>query len=165
MAICQRRGETGRRFFRLHDFIARDGAFGIGSDPILDLTGRRVALGEYGQRGSINNVIRGHCEQTALASFYGRSGARWPHFHPARLHDDYLILDAEAPALAGVNDATLYDRLVFGGNRSLIKDVFVAKTGGRRWLEHRPEKISTGNYSKGLNELRRLEPTLLSRSR
>jgi formimidoylglutamate deiminase len=156
-AICTTtEANLGDGFFRLRDFIAADGAFGIGSDSNTSISPiEELRWLEYGQRLlHQQRNIAVTPEQTSVGEFLWQKAV-----HDGRIStqqdcsDDYLILDDNAAAFAGVNDATLYDRLVFGGNRSLIKDVFVADKQVVSNARHAAREIIATNYSKALNEL------------
>ncbi len=157
VAICTTtEANLGDGFFRLRDFMAAGGAFGIGSDSNTSISPiEELRWLEYGQRLlQQQRNIAVTSVQTSVGEFLWQKAV-----HDGRVStqqdcsDDYLVLDADTAAMAGVNDATLHDRLVFGGNRSLIKDVFVANrqivTNGR----HSARESIAANYSKALNEL------------
>ncbi|MFO4987398.1 formimidoylglutamate deiminase, partial [Salmonella enterica subsp. enterica serovar 1,4,[5],12:i:-] len=40
--------------------------------------------------------------------------------------DDHIVLDADAPILAGATENDVIDRWIFSGNRPLVRDVEVA---------------------------------------
>jgi formimidoylglutamate deiminase len=157
VAICTTtEANLGDGFFRLRDFIAAGGAFGIGSDSNTSISPvEELRWLEYGQR-LLNQQrnIAVTSEQSSVGEFLWNKAV-----HDGRTStqqdcsDDYLILDENAATFAGVNDATLYDRLVFGGNRSLVKDVFVAGTQVVSDGRHAARESIATNYSKALNEL------------
>ncbi|HNV85106.1 MAG TPA: formimidoylglutamate deiminase [Arenimonas sp.] len=157
VAICTTtEANLGDGFFRLRDFIAAGGAFGIGSDSNTSISPvEELRWLEYGQRLlHQQRNIAVTSEQTSVGEFLWQKAV-----HDGRVStqqdcsDDYLMLDAETAAMAGVNAATLYDRLVFGGNRSLIKDVFVANKQLISDGMHSARESIAANYSKALNEL------------
>ncbi len=157
VAICTTtEANLGDGFFRLRDFIAADGAFGIGSDSNTSISPvEELRWLEYGQR-LLNQQrnIAVTSEQSSVGEFLWNKAVRDGRISTQQdCSDDYLILDENAAAFAGVNDVTLYDRLVFGGNRSLVKNVFVA---GRQVVsdgKHAARESIAANYSKALNEL------------
>ena len=157
VAICTTtEANLGDGFFRLRDFIAADGAFGIGSDSNTSISPiEELRWLEYGQR-LLNQQrnIAVTMEQSSVGEFLWQKSIRDGRISTQQdCTDDYLILDDDAPAFAGVNDHTLYDRLVFGGNRSLIKDVFV---GNKQWVSngmHADRENIAANYTKVLNQL------------
>lgn len=157
VAVCTTtEANLGDGFFRLRDFIAADGAFGIGSDSNTSVSPiEELRWLEYGQRLlHQQRNIAVTAEQASVGEFLWQKSV-----HDGRIStqqdcsDDYLILDENAVAFAGVNDATLYDRLVFGGNRSLVKDVFVAGKQVVSEGRHSAREDIAANYSKVLNEL------------
>lgn len=157
VAVCTTtEANLGDGFFRLRDFIAADGAFGIGSDSNTSISPiEELRWLEYGQRLlHQQRNIAVTTQQTSVGEYLWQKSV-----HDGRIStqqdclDDYLILDENAVAFAGVNDATLYDRLVFGGNRSLIKEVFVA---GKQLVtdgEHILKQIAAGKYAAVLKSL------------
>ena len=157
VAICTTtEANLGDGFFRLRDFIAGDGAFGIGSDSNTSISPiEELRWLEYGQRLlHQQRNIAVTTKQTSVGEYLWQKAVRDGRISTQQdCTGDYLMLDENAAAFAGVNDATLYDRLVFGGNRSLVKDVFVAvnKLSVRAAMPAR-ETIAA-NYSKVLNEL------------
>jgi formimidoylglutamate deiminase len=157
VAICTTtEANLGDGFFRLRDFIAADGAFGIGSDSNTSISPiEELRWLEYGQRLlHQKRNIAVTPEQTSVGEFLWQKAV-----HDGRIStqqdcsDDYLILDENAAAFSGVNEATLYDRLVFGGNRSLVNDVFVAGKQVVSDGKHAARESIATNYSKVLNEL------------
>ncbi len=157
VAICTTtEANLGDGFFRLRDFISQGGAFGIGSDSNTSISAvEELRWLEYGQR-LLNQQrnIAVTSAQTSVGEFlWGKAVADGRVSTQQDCTGDYLILDQDAPAFAGVNDATLYDRLVFGGNRSLIKDVFVANKQVVSDGKHAARERIAANYSKVLNEL------------
>ena len=157
VAICTTtEANLGDGFFRLRDFIAADGAFGIGSDSNTSISPvEELRWLEYGQR-LLNQQrnIAVTARQTSVGEYLWQKSV-----HDGRVSTqqdclgDYLILDEHAVALAGVNDATLYDRLVFAGNRSLIKDVFVGNKQVVSNGVHGERESIAKNYAMVLNEL------------
>jgi len=157
VAICTTtEANLGDGFFRLRDFISQGGAFGIGSDSNTSISAvEELRWLEYGQR-LLNQQrnIAVTSQQTSVGEFLWEKAVADGRISTQQdCTDDYLILDQDAPAFAGVNDATLYDRLVFGGNRSLIKDVFVANKQVVSDGKHAAREHIAANYSKVLNEL------------
>lgn len=157
VAICTTtEANLGDGFFRLHDFIAADGAFGIGSDSNTSISPiEELRWLEYGQRLlHQQRNIAVTPQQTSVGEFLWQKTVGDGRVSTQQdCSGDYLLLDGNALALAGVNDATLYDRLVFGGNRSLVKDVFVAGKQVVSEGRHPARKSIAANYSKVLNEL------------
>ncbi len=157
VAICTTtEANLGDGFFRLRDFIAQDGAFGIGSDSNTSISPvEELRWLEYGQR-LLNQQrnIAVTSEQSSVGEFLWLKSVRDGRVSTQQdCTNDYLLLDSDAPALAGVNGATLYDRLVFGVNRSLVKDVFVANRQVVSGGKHAARESIAENYSNVLSEL------------
>lgn len=157
VAICTTtEANLGDGFFRLRDFIAADGAFGVGSDSNTSISPvEELRWLEYGQRlMTQQRNIAVTAMQTSVGEYLWQKSV-----HDGRISTqqdcsgDYLILDEHAVVLAGVNDATLYDRLVFGGNRSLIKDVFVGNKQRVGNGMHADRNKIAQEYTKVLNLL------------
>jgi formimidoylglutamate deiminase len=157
VAICTTtEANLGDGFFRLRDFMNAGGAFGIGSDSNTSISPvEELRWLEYCQR-LLNQQrnIAVTATQISVGEYLWKKSV-----HDGRVStqqncdEDYLILDEKAVAFASVNDATLYDRLVFAGNRSLVKDVFVGSkqvVGGGR---HTASESIAVNYSNTLKEL------------
>ncbi len=157
VAICTTtEANLGDGFFRLRDFIAVDGAFGIGSDSNTSISPiEELRWLEYGQRlMHQQRNIAVTAEQSSVGEFLWQKAVRDGRVSTQQdCAGDYFILDKDALAFAGVNDSTLYDRLVFGGNRSLVKDVFV---GNKQWVSnglHTDRESIATNYTEVLNQL------------
>jgi len=157
VAICTTtEANLGDGFFRLRDFIEAGGAFGIGSDSNTSVSPvEELRWLEYGQRLlHQQRNIAVTPEQTSVGKFLWQKSAGDGRISSQQdCSEDYLILDENAVALAGVNDAMLYDRLVFGGNRCLVKDVFVAGKLVVGDGKHAARESIATNYSKVLNQL------------
>lgn len=134
----------GDGFFPARDFLAAEGSFGVGSDSHISVSPvEELRWLEYGQRlvtrrrnvllpgkgadGHVGvSLWRGALEGGALAA-----GRRLGAIAPG-LRADLVVLDGEAPALLSRRGDALLDALVFAGNQSPVRDVFV---GGRRVVE------------------------------
>jgi formimidoylglutamate deiminase len=131
VAICTTtEANLGDGFFPLKPFIDAGGRFGVGSDSNTSISPvEELRWLEYGQRllARKRNIAVDYGE-TSTGAFL------WSHAvkegvvacgNP-KAGDDVLVLDADAPALAGVKPEDLHDRVVFAGNRNLVKEVHVA---------------------------------------
>jgi formimidoylglutamate deiminase len=138
VAICPTtEANLGDGLFPLRQFIEADGHFGVGSDSNTSVSPvEELRWLEYGQRlierqrniavdalePSVGSMLISHavvdgrlsCQQTGS-------------------EEDFLVLDASAPALAGVAPENLQDRFVFAGNRCVVGDVVVA---GKKVVEN-----------------------------
>ncbi len=157
VAICTTtEANLGDGFFRLRDFIAQEGNFGIGSDSNTSISPvEELRWLEYGQRllHQQRNIALTPQQPSVGEYLWHKAVSDGRVSTQQDCSQDYLILNESESALAGVNDFTLYDRLVFGGNRSLIQDVFV---GGKQVVSHglhTDRKTIAEKYAKVLNEL------------
>jgi formimidoylglutamate deiminase len=157
VALCPTtEANLGDGFFRLRHFIAAGGAFGIGSDSNVSISPvEELRWLEYAQRllHQQRNIAVTK-EQTSVGEFLWQHAVSCGRIASQQnCKEDYFTLDENAVALAGVNDQTLYDRLVFGGNRCLIQNVFVEGMQVVNEGEHFDRERIALNYTKVLNEL------------
>jgi formimidoylglutamate deiminase len=131
VAICTTtEANLGDGVFPLKKFLQSGGRFGIGSDSNTSVSPvEELRWLEYGQRlqarqrniavdydeTSVGRFLVGHAVKEGVVAC-GQPKAS----------EDVLVLDATAPALAGATVADLHDRFVFAGNRSLVKETWVA---------------------------------------
>ena len=129
----------GDGFFPWSDFIAANGAWGIGSDSHISvdaaeelrwleygqrLLARRRNLASAGQPGSTGAALW----RAALAGGSAALGRTIGAIAPGR-RADIVVLDDAAPALYGRAQDTIVDAFVFAGGKAAVRDVMV---GGRR---------------------------------
>ena len=135
-------GNLGDGFFPLPTFLARGGAFGVGSDSNVSTSSvEELRWLEYGQR--LLHRRRGIASSAAtpspgLALYKGAvaggasaSGRPIAGLAPGQ-RADFLVIDADTPFLCGRGPDELADAIVFGGNANPIRDVFV---GGRQVID------------------------------
>ena len=131
VALCPTtEANLGDGLFPLREFIGQGGRFGIGSDSNVSVSPvEELRWLEYGQRlvARQRNIastdeLPSVGESLILQSV---SGGRQSNGLGAQ-HEDRLMLDQESLSLAGAAAVDVHDRFVFAGNRSLVKDVFVA---------------------------------------
>ena len=133
VALCPTtEANLGDGLFPLREFFDLDGRIGIGSDSNVSVSAvEELRWLEYGQRLitheravgiTIAEPSVGRClfEQTVAGGLQSCG-------QPSQA-EDRILLDPDAPALFGATRDDLHDRFVFGGNRSLIREVHV---GGR----------------------------------
>ena len=131
VAICTTtEANLGDGFFPLKAFLQAGGRFGIGSDsnisvsPVEELRWleygarlqarqRNIAV-DYGET-SVGSLLLNHAVKEGVVACGQPKSA-----------EDVLVLDATAPALAGATVADLNDRFVFAGNKSVVKETWVA---------------------------------------
>ena len=130
VAICpSTEANLGDGLFPLRKFIDAGGSFGVGSDSNTSVSPvEELRWLEYGQRliereRNIAVTERQASVGTLLLTHAVDDGRRSCQ---QRADDDLLVLDPDAPALAGVAEENLQDRFIFAGNRGLIRDVIVA---------------------------------------
>ena len=134
VAICTTtEANLGDGLFPLKRYIDAGGRFGVGSDSNTSISPiEELRWLEYGQRLQ--------ARRRNIAVDYGETSVGAMLFNHAvkegivacgqpKAAEDVLVLDETAPALAGVTDKDLHDRVVFAGNRSLVRETWVA---GRR---------------------------------
>ncbi|HEV8693513.1 MAG TPA: formimidoylglutamate deiminase [Lysobacter sp.] len=164
VAICTTtEANLGDGLFPLHDYLDAGGAWGVGSDSHISVSPiEELRWLEYGQRlitRHRNIAVRPDSSSVgetllrdAMASAARSSG------HPIGTlatgeYADYLVLDTDAPAFAGVHAGDAIDRWIFAGNRNLVRDVFV---GGEQVVangQHRHSDAIAARYRETLQAL------------
>jgi formimidoylglutamate deiminase len=134
VAICPTtEANLGDGLFPLKAFIQAGGRFGIGSDSNTSISPvEELRWLEYGQRlhARQRNIAVDYDQPSVGALLWTRSVKEgWVSCAQPKAGEDVLVLDADAPALAGATAQDLHDRVVFAGNRNLVKEVHV---GGKR---------------------------------
>ncbi|WP_024891160.1 formimidoylglutamate deiminase [Luteimonas huabeiensis] len=132
VALCPTtEANLGDGLFPLRAFLDAGGRWGVGSDSQISVSPvEELRWLEYGQRlvARRRNIAVGASEsvgQTLLAGVAESAGAA-TGFDES---DDWLLLDADAPVLAGATEQDVADRWIFSGNRPLLREAHV---GGRR---------------------------------
>lgn len=132
VAICPTtEANLGDGLFRLRDYLEAGGGWGIGSDSHISVSPvEELRWLEYGQRLHTrhrNIAVREDSPSVGATLLAGVQAtvANATGFHGT---DDSIVLDAEAPQLAGATASDVADRWIFSGNRNLVKDV---RIGGR----------------------------------
>ena len=149
VAICPTtEANLGDGLFPLRDYLDAGGAWGIGSDSHISVSPvEELRWLEYGQRlatrhrniavGTDSSSVGETLLRGAVASgnaATGQDGA-----------GDMLVLDANAPILAGACDGDVVDRWIFSGNRNAVEAVYVGgqqvvsggRHGDRESIAHR----------------------------
>ena len=135
VAICpSTEANLGDGLFPLRDFLAAGGHWGIGSDSHVSVSPvEELRWLEYGQRLVTRRrniaVSAGQPSTGELLYAQALAGGLRACGQGAAAADDFILLDGEAPALAGATPDDLMDRVVFAGNRPLLRESHVA---GRR---------------------------------
>ncbi|MCL1634296.1 formimidoylglutamate deiminase [Luteimonas sp. SX5] len=132
VAICPTtEANLGDGLFPLRDYLAANGAWGIGSDSHISVSPvEELRWLEYGQRLDTrhrNIAVRADSPSVGRTLLHDVVASA-----PASTGfdvSDRVMLDPHAPQLAGANEDDAIDRWIFSGNRNLVDVVEVA--GGR----------------------------------
>ena len=158
VAICtSTEANLGDGLFPLRDYLDAGGRWGVGSDsnssvdPVEELRwleyGQRLRV----QRRNIASSMRMPSVGATLLDGAHASAADSTGFAAG----DRIVLDADAPILAGATDGDVIDRWLFSGNRPLVRDVEVA---GVRVVEdgrHRDRDAIATRYRDAMKQLLR----------
>ncbi len=149
VAICTTtEGNLGDGLFPLHEYLEAGGRWGVGSDSHISVSPvEELRWLEYGQRlithrRNIASSMRSPSVGTTLFDGVLTSAANATGFDAV----DRIVLDADAPILAGATQDDLIDRWIFSGNASVVRDVEVA---GVRVVEdgrHRDREAIAARY-------------------
>jgi len=158
VAICPTtEANLGDGIFPLGAWLAAGGATAIGSDSHVSVdVGEEVRWLEYVQRlRRRRRTITPSPEAlyVAAARFGGRALGRPVGTLAAGARADFVVLDADDPALTGGDLATILDRYVIAGRRSALRAVFA---GGVRVVEagrHRRRDAIAQRYRRTLAKL------------
>ncbi len=133
VALCPTtEANLGDGLFPLRAYLDAGGAWGIGSDSHVSVSPvEELRWLEYGQRlvTRRRNVAVTPDTPRVGATLFAGVRASAPASTGFDAGDDAIVLDADAPLLAGARDDDVLDRWVFAGNRPLVRDVYV---GGRQ---------------------------------
>ena len=131
------------------------GRWGIGSDsnssvdPVEELRWLEYGQRLRAQRRNIASSMRVPSVGTTLLNGVHASAPDSTGF----TNEDRIVLDADAPILAGATEADVVDRWLFSGNRPLVRDVEVA---GMRVVEdgrHRDREAIATRYRAAMKTL------------
>lgn len=140
VALCPTtEANLGDGLFPLRDYLDAGGGWSIGSDSHISVSPvEELRWLEYGQRlvSHRRNIAVGEAQPSTGAHLFAQAlagGARSAGRPVGALapghRADFIVLDENAPILAGATPDDLLDRWVFSGNRPLVREVFA---GGRR---------------------------------
>ncbi len=156
VAICTTtEGNLGDGLFPLRAYLDAGGRWGVGSDSHISVSPvEELRWLEYGQRlvtrrRNIASSMRSPSVGTTLFAGVQASAADSTGFD-AR---DRIVLDADAPVLAGASEGDLIDRWIFSGNANVVRDVEVA---GVRVVEdgrHRDREAIAARYREAMKVL------------
>ena len=129
VAICTTtEANLGDGLFPLRAYLDAGGRWGVGSDshisvdPVEELRWLEYGQRLRAQRRNIASSMRMPSVGETLLSGVLGSAANSTGFDV----NDRIVLDAEAPILAGATERDVIDRWIFSGNRPLVRDVEVA---------------------------------------
>jgi formimidoylglutamate deiminase len=153
----------GDGLFPLAHYLERGGRLGIGTDSNVSVSAiEELRWLEYGQRlvARRRNIAATASSpspgatlyRAALAGGAAASGRRAAGLAPGE-RGDLVVLDPDAPFLAGRTGDTLLDALVFGGDAQPIRDVYV---GGRPVVADRRHPDETVIFDRFRRALARL---------
>ncbi len=157
VALCPTtEANLGDGLFPLRAYLDANGAWGIGSDSHISVSPvEELRWLEYGQRLITRRrniaVLEGSPSvgETLLQGVYA-SAANATGFDGV---DDSVVLDADAPILAGAKDGDAVDRWIFSGNRPLVKDVTVAGRQVVRGGRHIDSEAIAAGYRQTMEQL------------
>ena len=129
VALCPTtEANLGDGLFPLQEYLQANGAWGIGSDSHISVSPvEELRWLEYGQRLSTRhrNIAVREASSSVGETLLRGAVASAANATGSVSADDYLVLDAEAPILAGAVEGDVIDRWIFSGNRSVVREVCV----------------------------------------
>jgi len=152
----------GDGLFPAVEYLAQGGRFGVGSDSHVSVSPvEELRWLEYGQRlvRRARTLLAGPDEPSVGARLWRDAcdgGARALGIGgglAAGRPADFLVLDADSPALAGRPLDRLLDALVFSGNRPAVRDVAVAGRLVVREGRHPQEEAIARRYAAAVARL------------
>ena len=156
VAICTTtEGNLGDGLFPLRAYLDAGGRWGVGSDSHISVSPvEELRWLEYGQRlvtrrRNIASSMRSPSVGTTLFAGVQASAADSTGFD-AR---DRIVLDADAPVLAGASEGDLIDRWIFSGNASVVRDVEVAGVRVDEDGRHRDREAIAARYREAMKAL------------
>ena len=150
VALCPTtEANLGDGLFPLRDYLDAGGAWGIGSDSHISVSPvEELRWLEYGQRlvtRHRNIAVGANCSSVGETLLQGVLASARAATGQDRA-GDMLVLDANAPILAGASAGDVIDRWIFSGNRSVVDTVQVGGnqvvSGGR----HRDREAIARRY-------------------
>ena len=133
VALCPTtEANLGDGLFPLRPYLDAGGAWGIGSDSHISVSPvEELRWLEYGQRlvARRRNIAVGVATPSVGATLFDGVQASAAASTGFVGQGDAVVLDAQAPLLAGAHERDVLDRWVFSGNRPLVRETHV---GGRQ---------------------------------
>lgn len=129
VALCPTtEANLGDGLFPLRAYLDAGGAWGIGSDSHISVSPvEELRWLEYGQRlvAQRRNIAVREGSPSVGETLLRDAHASAPNATGFDVADS-IVLDADAPILAGARPVDVADRWIFSGNRPLVKEVSVA---------------------------------------
>jgi formimidoylglutamate deiminase len=155
--------DLGDGLFPAVEYVASGGVLGVGSDShvVVDAS-EELRLLEFGQRllERRRNLLRMAGRESTGAGLYDMAltgGTQALGQEVGRIENgaraDLIVLDGDAPVLAGKRGDDTLDSYVFSGGRELVRDVYVA---GKRVIEsgrHAAENEIADTFAKAMRRL------------
>jgi formimidoylglutamate deiminase len=131
VAICPTtEANLGDGLFPLRAYLDAGGAWGVGSDSQISVSPiEELRWLEYGQRLAThhrNIAVRPGSASVGDTLLSGISASAANATGNGAIAFDRITLDTNAPQFAGMTTVDAIDRLVFSGNRNLVREVEVA---------------------------------------
>jgi formimidoylglutamate deiminase len=155
----------GDGLFPLKQYLEAGGAIAIGSDSHISVSvNEELRLLEYGQRLHYQkrNIATSAHEIHTGTNLYNKclsGGARASGFDNGSIEvgkrADIIVLDQTSPLLVGTPKENIIDRLIFSGNVSPVKDVYVAGNKMVSDYEHCFEVEIKENFAKTVMRLQK----------
>jgi formimidoylglutamate deiminase len=153
----------GDGIFPAQEFLAANGAFGIGSDSHVSVNAlEELRWLEYGQRlkhRRRNRLSVGERPEVADtlygAALHGGAQAMGQHTGAIAVgkRADLVALDGDHPMLANVTSAKLLGRWLFGGNEGWVRHVMA----GGKWVvrdrHHTGEEAAHQAFTEAMSQL------------
>lgn len=142
----------GDGLFPLEDYLAADGAWGIGSDSHISVSPvEELRWLEYGQRLATRRraVAARHAGERLGAVLWPGAlagGRRAAGLDEEAAAQSRLRLDTDSPILAARRDSEIPDSFLFAGNTPLVRDVRVAGREVVRDFRHVDEERIARRY-------------------
>ncbi|MDH5823893.1 formimidoylglutamate deiminase [Luteimonas sp. RD2P54] len=157
VALCPTtEANLGDGLFPLRAYLDAGGRWGIGSDSHISVSPvEELRWLEYGQRLQTGhrNVAAGHGSDSVGETLLRGATASVAHATGFAAGGDAIVLDADAPVLAGASAGQVADRWIFSGNRPLLRET---RVGGRTVVSEgrhpRRERIAA-DYAAAMREL------------
>ncbi|HET6619378.1 MAG TPA: formimidoylglutamate deiminase [Dongiaceae bacterium] len=153
----------GDGIFPAQEFLAANGAFGIGSDSHVSVSAlEELRWLEYGQRlkhERRNRLSAGGRPEVAdtlyAAALQGGAQAMGKHIGAiaAGKRADFIVLDGAHPMLASVAPAKLLGRWLFGGTDGWVRDVMVAGKWVVKDRHHAGEEAAQRAFGEAMSAL------------